>query len=110
MKRNTWSDTLKRLVSELKNKYVHLFEQSAGFRSSKLVLIGIRVVRRSDAVRTRAAKELSKFVSAMEREQKAEVFSTFMADLNRNIFEMINGNTPQENLGAVIAICTFRFY
>jgi hypothetical protein len=41
----------------------------------------------------------------MEREQKAEVFVALMADLTRNIFEMINGNTVQENLGAVTAIC-----
>lgn len=76
--KKTWTGTLERLCGELADK--------------------------SDDVKKRAAKDLSKFVSTQVRELKSEIFSIFMGDLNGFISSLVSSSNPSDQMGGITAI------
>jgi hypothetical protein len=113
----TWTETLRRLVTELRNqKYVARTDSSIlsllSFRHPTFPMPNVCLLCiymylsmfRSEPVRLRAAKELSKFVATQARESKPDIFGALMADVTKYISDLVNSSIPQENVGGLVAI------
>ncbi|RUS12684.1 hypothetical protein BC937DRAFT_87252, partial [Endogone sp. FLAS-F59071] len=55
-------------------------------------------------MRAKAADELRDTVSTVSRELAGENLNKFTNDINRRIFELVNGSDSAEKLGAIMAI------